>query len=97
MFVSGIPQDLYQVYMGNNALESLGTPGLRLKGVRIWLEARSLTDISIWRYRQVDPRQEISLVIYYRLDEGVQSYFNFANIAQNGTLFGVESWSGITM
>ena len=69
--INSLPVDVYFAIMGNALNLTLGTPGLRLKDVRVWIGQRTPHEINIWRYRQVDPRftgPNATLGAYYRLD-----------------------------
>ena len=49
-----------------------------IKEFRLWAKQRSLDEISIWRYRQIDPRNlGSSLLNYLNFDEGSFAEYNF--------------------
>lgn len=49
-----------------------------------------LPEVKVMRYQQVDPKNAVGLLIYFRLAQGVPKVFNFAEFNHNYTFDGTR-------
>ena len=70
-----------EVIIGNNKDGIKGYSGLKVREFRLWGKEANLNNLTLWRYRQVDPKvaSASSLLTYFRFAEGDLNFYDQAS------------------
>jgi len=70
-----------EVILGNTKDANKGYLGLRLREFRLWGKEANLNNLTLWRYRQMDPKASSasSLLTYFRFAEGDLNFYDLAS------------------
>jgi hypothetical protein len=70
-----------EVIIGNSKDGKKGYSGMKVREFRLWGKEANLNNLTLWRYRQVDPKvaSASSLLTYFRFAEGDLNIYDLAS------------------
>lgn len=70
-----------EVIIGNSKDGKKGYSGMKVREFRLWGKEANLNNLTLWRYRQVDPKvaSASSLLTYLRFAEGDLNFYDLAS------------------